>query len=100
MSEEVIVVGTLSPDQVAQGIIVNKILESREHMMHGLNKETDGGQLCATMYDRGVSDALAAVTQVGRVVVPLAGEEEDDTPVDYNVTGVQLLDLFWAKVNS
>lgn len=100
MSEEAIVVDTLSPDQVAQGVIVAKVLESRDHTLTGIDLGSEGGKALATMYDRGVSDALTAATQVGRIVVPLVGDAEDDTPIDYNVTGVQLVDLFWAKVNN
>lgn len=100
MSEEVIVVDTKTLDQVAQGVIVAKILESRDHTLTGIDLETEGGKALATMYDRGVSDALTATTQVGRIVVPLVGDAEDDTPVDQDVTGVQLVDTFWAAVNS
>lgn len=100
MSVETTVIDTTSPDTVAQSLIINKILESREHMLAGIDLESEGGKGVATMYDRGVSDALTAVTDIGQIVVPLVGDGEGDTPVDYTVSGTALNQTFWEKVNN
>lgn len=94
---EVIVEPTVNT--IAQVEIIAAISESREHMLTGIDLESEGGKGLATMYDRGVSDALSAVTGTATLSVSIPAEEGGE-PVTHEIIGSELIDLFWAKVNN